>query len=247
MAHTIRKVESLSTDSTAVSTGEPTILLIGSAMLFSDRFLSVLRSEFTDCRFQRVSALADVAVARRLNNLRLLILDEDHIPALLQNPDTYFDAAKDASIVLACTEDQVAANFLSARPESGLLDQVGLLPLNAQMDIWISVMQLLLCGQNFIGQNLLREIQTPTAQGEPVWEAENPAHLTPRELQVLELVASGRQNKCIALELDLSLHTVKLHIHNILQKTEQSNRTGAANWFMQMNNNGKQLPHANHG
>lgn len=44
------------------------------------------------------------------------------------------------------------------------------------------------------------------------------APLSPRELEVLELVADGRPNKAIAAHLGLSEFTVKRHVQNILRK-----------------------------
>jgi DNA-binding NarL/FixJ family response regulator len=43
-------------------------------------------------------------------------------------------------------------------------------------------------------------------------------HLTRRELQVAELVASGLSDKQIAREFDISLYTTKTHVHNLLGK-----------------------------
>jgi DNA-binding NarL/FixJ family response regulator len=42
--------------------------------------------------------------------------------------------------------------------------------------------------------------------------------LTPRELEVLHQLAAGLQNKKIAQELNLSVATVRNHVHNILGK-----------------------------
>lgn len=55
--------------------------------------------------------------------------------------------------------------------------------------------------------------------------------LTPREMQVLERIASGDSNKVIARALDLSLHTVKRHVANILGKLGVETRGQAAAWF----------------
>jgi len=52
--------------------------------------------------------------------------------------------------------------------------------------------------------------------------------LTPREREVLALVAAGLSNKEIAEELTLSVGTVRLHVSNMLAKLEAPNRTSAA-------------------
>jgi DNA-binding NarL/FixJ family response regulator len=52
--------------------------------------------------------------------------------------------------------------------------------------------------------------------------------LTPREREVLRLIASGRANKEIAAQLGISERTVKTHISNIFSKLELTDRTQAA-------------------
>lgn len=53
-------------------------------------------------------------------------------------------------------------------------------------------------------------------------------NLTPRELAVLELVATGHSNKEIVATLHVSLSTVKLHLQNIFSKLGAQDRTQAA-------------------
>jgi DNA-binding NarL/FixJ family response regulator len=43
-------------------------------------------------------------------------------------------------------------------------------------------------------------------------------HLTPREIQIVRLVAEGRRNKAIADSVSISEATVKTHLHNIYEK-----------------------------
>jgi LuxR family maltose regulon positive regulatory protein len=57
------------------------------------------------------------------------------------------------------------------------------------------------------------------------------AALTEREREVLAQVASGASNKHVARTLDLSLHTVKRHIANILDKLDCASRGEAADLF----------------
>jgi DNA-binding CsgD family transcriptional regulator len=51
--------------------------------------------------------------------------------------------------------------------------------------------------------------------------------LTPRELEVLRLVAAGETNKAIAGKLSLSEKTIDRHVSNILAKLDVSSRTAA--------------------
>jgi DNA-binding NarL/FixJ family response regulator len=54
--------------------------------------------------------------------------------------------------------------------------------------------------------------------------------LTPREVEVLRLIAAGRSNQEIAEELVISFNTVSNHVKNILGKTDSANRTEAASY-----------------
>jgi DNA-binding NarL/FixJ family response regulator len=51
--------------------------------------------------------------------------------------------------------------------------------------------------------------------------------LTPREIEVLSMLAEGAGNKMIARRLGISEHTVKFHVGSILSKLDASSRTEA--------------------
>jgi DNA-binding CsgD family transcriptional regulator len=51
--------------------------------------------------------------------------------------------------------------------------------------------------------------------------------LTPRELDVLALLAEGASNKTIARQLGISVHTAKFHVASILDKLDATGRTDA--------------------
>ena len=65
---------------------------------------------------------------------------------------------------------------------------------------------------------LMREMRVP----------EKPEALTPRETEVLKLVARGMANKQIARELFVEEKTVKAHVSGVLRKLNVSSRTQAA-------------------
>jgi DNA-binding CsgD family transcriptional regulator/tetratricopeptide (TPR) repeat protein len=69
----------------------------------------------------------------------------------------------------------------------------------------------------------IRLLDVPTSGGLP-------GGLSPREAQILKLVARGLSNREIGRELTISEHTAANHIRNILRKTDCANRTEAASY-----------------
>jgi DNA-binding NarL/FixJ family response regulator len=69
---------------------------------------------------------------------------------------------------------------------------------------------------------------TSAALARPEADPPRPAEaLTPRDLEVLQLLAEGLPNKAIARRLDISDHTVKFHVNAILSKLGAQSRTDA--------------------
>jgi ATP/maltotriose-dependent transcriptional regulator MalT len=61
----------------------------------------------------------------------------------------------------------------------------------------------------------------------------NDGPLTPREWEVLYLVAQGKSNRKVSEQLDISVRTVENHLHNIYGKIYVSSRTEAAVWALE--------------
>jgi DNA-binding NarL/FixJ family response regulator len=68
----------------------------------------------------------------------------------------------------------------------------------------------------------------PSSREVPLVAAGAGACLTPREREILKLIDGGLSNKEIAKRLEISLHTVKNHIHNLLTKLDVESRHKAA-------------------
>ncbi len=68
--------------------------------------------------------------------------------------------------------------------------------------------------------------RTASVEKEPIGQPE--AKLSPREGEVLQLVAKGATNKEIADSLFISENTVKTHLQNIMEKLHLANRSQAA-------------------
>lgn len=101
----------------------------------------------------------------------------------------------------------------------------GLLPRDAQAGTLLAALHglgrgLVVLDATFAG-DLLLSTQPETAGERPVEE------LTPRELEVLQLLAEGLPNKAIAQRLGVSDHTIKFHVNAILGKLGAQSRTEA--------------------
>jgi len=79
-----------------------------------------------------------------------------------------------------------------------------------------AILEGLLVIDDELAEDTLRPPQRPLGSRET---------LTPRELEVLEHLASGLSNKEIAVRLGVSFHTVKFHVNSILGKLGASSRT----------------------
>lgn len=71
-------------------------------------------------------------------------------------------------------------------------------------------------------------VGAPVAQAMPREAACSADLLSPREREILLLIARGDSNKLIARELDIAETTVKIHVHHILRKLGLSSRVQAA-------------------
>lgn len=93
----------------------------------------------------------------------------------------------------------------------------------------IAAIRLVHRGQTPLDPAIAQKLVTRVSGGRPAFEAEDrEGHpLTPRELQVLELVAQGLINRAIAQQLSISDRTVQAHLTNIFAKMKVSSRVEA--------------------
>lgn len=129
--------------------------------------------------------------------------------------------------LLWISDDQQAAQVLRSMP----LFAWGLLSSEASSEQMIAAVQA-------IHQGL---IVAPRARLDRLW-VDNPPNeadelieqLTPRETEILEQLAQGLANKQIALDLEISEHTVKFHVSSIYAKLGATNRMEAVRMGLQL-------------
>ncbi|MBI4197814.1 MAG: response regulator transcription factor [Chloroflexi bacterium] len=99
----------------------------------------------------------------------------------------------------------------------------GLLPREASVEAIAAAIVALAQGLAVLAPDLTSAVVAPRITG----AAPLPEELTPREQQVLALLAEGLANKAIANRLGISDHTVKFHINAIMGKLGAQSRTEA--------------------
>lgn len=130
-----------------------------------------------------------------------------------------FSDIRDSPGIVLLTDDPADAHPFSGRRGAGL----GVLPRHAGAAeigaaIQAASLGLIVTHQEFADRD---------AGASPVRSTLDGAVLTPREIEVLRMLAAGLPNKAIANRLGVSAHTVKFHVGSIMSKLRASSRTEA--------------------
>jgi len=208
------------------------IVFIDPRQSVTERHVDAIESAFPWTTVTRVQTVAALFESYR-----------DIVALIVVHPDLLNEASRMAReigdrhplallSVLDCGKAELPTDIVSSRFVRGVL------PLGGKGDLWLSVVGLMLRGGEYFPRDLfdssrLKEPSEPEAVSQPV-KTGTPAalaHLTARELEVLELVSRGLQNKTIASSLRLSEYTVKIHVHNVISKLRTHNRTQAAAYY----------------
>lgn len=109
---------------------------------------------------------------------------------------------------------------------------VGYIPKSSEPEILINALKLVLSGGVYLPPNVLGAAETKERSLDDGRDISEPgddqfARLTPRQREVLALMAQGKSNKEIAMELGLAAGTVKIHVSSIFKALKVSNRTRA--------------------
>lgn len=123
-------------------------------------------------------------------------------------------AAPEANIVIltGLSDDRLLRDLLA----TGI---VGFAHKNASPDVLTAAFELVMAGGRYLPPRVAELLEND----DPIRKA-----LSPRQREVLSLLAQGRSNKEIAIELGVSPATVKTHVAQLLGAIGATNRTDAA-------------------
>lgn len=132
---------------------------------------------------------------------------------------------------LRCDFPLLPVVMLSANEDSDLVNRSlqagaqGYIPKSSTTEIMLHAIRLVLAGGLYVPKQALG-ILSSTPPTEPRVSA-SLMDLTPRQREVLQLLATGMSNKQIARQLNMSDSTVRVHVTAILRTLNVSNRTQA--------------------
>ena len=178
--------------------------------------LATLLSSQTGCTVVgQVGGDADLIQAVQIYHPDVVIWDLGMAPAVsLERLDGFRDGGVP---IVALVPDETAASDAWSAGARGVLLR------NTQAGPIVSALKVAAEGLAVFGPELASSLLPARTRSH-----ESPAEeLTPRELQVLQLLAEGQPNKEIARRLGISEHTVKFHVNAILGKLNVQSRTEA--------------------
>lgn len=160
----------------------------------------------------------------RFNNLDLILLDIDlpGVDGLTALPDLR-ELAPTAPIVVLSGSETTA--HVARALENGA---IGYIPKSCTSHEMLAALKIILEGEIYVPARLMGKLNAPILSGKTVNTGKlNPALLTSRQVEVLELMTKGLPNKSIARTLNVAEGTVKLHVATILRSLGARNRTDA--------------------
>jgi len=231
--------------------GEPTrvVLFCTRAGVVSESLIHALERELPWVVVEQVERVEE-ACAAFTHPVSLILVDVGLINAAEAASTELSILHPQALVAVMEPDDRIPVCLFSDIVGSRLVR--GVLPMNLRLDLWLSVVRLMLRGGEYYPPVLVHSY-VQKAQGEGSMSASGErtsegmtgkavmANLTPREIQILELVSRGLQNKTIAAAFRLSENTVKIHLHNIIGKLGAHNRTEAAARFRDLQANGSRI------
>ena len=204
------------------------ILLVDDHTLFREALLHVLRQfDSTAVVIEASTAREAIRLTAHYHDLDLILLDLalPGLNGLSALPELHGLRPAVPLVILSASEDSFDVRQAL---EAGA---VGYIPKSSSSHEMITALRLVLAGEVYVPPALLAALEandtasiqmTVAAAGEGSVEG-----LTPRQVEVLRLMAQGLSNKGICKRLNLAEGTVKLHVTAVLRALNTCNRTHA--------------------
>jgi DNA-binding NarL/FixJ family response regulator len=200
---------------------KPSIVVIDSRAVFRDCFVKCLEISYRDHEIFSFTNLLEWYGSKQPNALApavviVVVIDNcDFNSASLEFLET---AAADIPVVIVSDVDDL--DHIVRTLKSGVR---GYIPTSLPYNVAVEAVRLVKAGGTFVPASSFvhdrNELQPALKSG---------VSLTERQMKVVEEIRHGKANKQIAYELNMSEHTVKVHLRHIMKKLKARNRTEVA-------------------
>ncbi|MBS1225071.1 MAG: two component transcriptional regulator, LuxR family [Proteobacteria bacterium] len=204
------------------------ILLVDDHTLFREALLHVLKQfDSTAVVIEAATAREAIRMAAHYHDLDLILLDLalPGLNGLSALPELHELRPTTPLVILSASEDSTAVRQAL---EAGAL---GYIPKSSSSHEMITALRLVLAGEVYVPPVMLAALEGLEAASVQVTAASveegGVEGLTPRQLEVLLLMAQGLSNKGICKRLNVAEGTVKLHVTAVMRALNTCNRTQA--------------------
>lgn len=213
----------------------PRFVLIDDHALFREGLGHLLRGFSPAAEILEAEGLHDLADIPRPGDVDLVLLDY-HLPGVagleaLAQARQFFESA---TIVVVSGEDDPATIRAVIQAGAG-----GFIPKSSSSRVLIAALSLVTAGGTYLPPEILHNAPDEAARRQTEEESKDAPlqMLSERQREVLRRAIQGKANKVIARELNISDHTVKVHLSLALKTLGVKNRTeavyAAAKWGLE--------------
>jgi len=208
-------------DSGALKLKKPGIVVVHRRAVFRDCFVRCLEVSYRDHDVFSFANVADWFSSKEPNALAaaiiIIVIDDGDESGVA---DLEFLEAAAATIPVVIVSDVDDFDHIVRALKSGAR---GYIPTSLPFNVAVEAVRLVKAGGTFVPAGSFvhdhHEKQPASKTG---------ALLTERQMKVVEEIRLGKANKQIAYELNMSEHTVKVHLRHIMRKLKARNRTEVA-------------------
>lgn len=205
------------------------ILLVDDHTLFREALLHVLRQfDSTAVVIESSNAREAIRLAAHYHDLDLILLDLSlpGLNGLSALPELHELRPTAPLVILSASED--SADIQQALNAGAM----GYIPKSSSSHEMITALRLVLAGEIYVPPAMLAALEALETASSPVATATSLEEkgidgLTPRQVEVLRLMAQGLSNKGICKRLNVAEGTVKLHVTAVMRALNTCNRTQA--------------------
>ncbi|HEY0853012.1 MAG TPA: response regulator transcription factor [Bradyrhizobium sp.] len=212
-------------------------VIIHSRTVFRDCLAQCLQMAYVDHDVLSFSNIAEWLAYREPRALDaavvIVVFDAASGPSAA-DLDILQTAVTDPVVIVSDTDD---LNHIIRVLKSGVR---GYIPTSLSFNVAVEALRLVKAGGVFIPASSI------VADGDEPAQSKYSTLLTHRQMEVVEEIRHGKANKQIAYELNMSEHTVKVHLRHIMRKLKARNRTEVAVLFGNLLASHKDTPRTEH-